>query len=180
MPRYVALLRAINVGGHTVKMDALSAYFRELGFTSVETFIASGNVIFASPTTDEAILTGRIERCLREALGYEVATFLRSVPEVVDIAAYDPYPGEPLPPAGAMNIGFLAKVPDAGSSLQPLETEIDRLHFHGREIYWRCLVRQSHSKVSGASIERAIGARLTMRGISTVQRLAAKYGNTPN
>ena len=45
MPKYVALLRAINVGGHTVKMDRLRRLFEELGFKNVETFIASGNVI---------------------------------------------------------------------------------------------------------------------------------------
>ncbi len=48
MPKYVALLRAINVGGHTVKMDHLRRLFEALGFTNVETFIASGNVIFDS------------------------------------------------------------------------------------------------------------------------------------
>jgi len=44
--RYVALLRAINVGGHVVKMDVLRKHFTKLGFTNVETFIASGNVLF--------------------------------------------------------------------------------------------------------------------------------------
>ena len=43
MTRYIAFLRAINVGGHTVKMDQLRALFEELGLSNVETFIASGN-----------------------------------------------------------------------------------------------------------------------------------------
>lgn len=73
-----------------------------------------------------------------------------------------------------MNIGFLAKATDAGNALQALETDIDRFHLQGREVYWRCLLRQSQSKVSGGSIERAMGARMTMRGLNTVQRLAAK------
>jgi len=46
MTRYIAFLRAINVGGHTVKMDTLRALFESLGFLNVETFIASGNVLF--------------------------------------------------------------------------------------------------------------------------------------
>jgi uncharacterized protein (DUF1697 family) len=46
MSRYIAFLRAINVGGHTVKMDILRQQFEALGFSNVETFIASGNVIF--------------------------------------------------------------------------------------------------------------------------------------
>ena len=52
MPKYVALLRAINVGGHTVKMDHLRSLFEAIGFSNVETFIASGNVIFDSRSKD--------------------------------------------------------------------------------------------------------------------------------
>ena len=44
MPKHFAFLRAINVGGHTVKMDHLRDIFESLGFSNVETFIASGNV----------------------------------------------------------------------------------------------------------------------------------------
>ncbi len=69
MPRYVAFLRAINVGGHTVKMDYLRMLFEALGFSNVETFIASGNVIFDSKATSAKALEKRIEHCLAEALG---------------------------------------------------------------------------------------------------------------
>ena len=54
--RYVALLRAINVGGHVVKMQALREQFEALGFSSVATVIASGNVIFDAPTSDTEAL----------------------------------------------------------------------------------------------------------------------------
>ena len=46
MPKYFAFLRAINVGGHVVTMDHLVRLFEGMGFSGVETFIASGNVIF--------------------------------------------------------------------------------------------------------------------------------------
>ena len=59
-PRYVAFLRAINVGGHTVKMDALRAHLAALGFADVQTFIASGNVLFTAPG-DPAALEAQIE-----------------------------------------------------------------------------------------------------------------------
>jgi uncharacterized protein (DUF1697 family) len=47
-PRLIAFLRAINVGGHVVKMEALRRIFESLDFADVETFIASGNVIFSA------------------------------------------------------------------------------------------------------------------------------------
>jgi len=77
MPKYVAFLRAINVGGHTVKMDHLRGLFEALSFSNVETFIASGNVIFDTKSKDQQTLERKIEKHLRETLGYAVTTFDR-------------------------------------------------------------------------------------------------------
>ncbi|HLA07538.1 MAG TPA: DUF1697 domain-containing protein [Anaerolineales bacterium] len=56
MNKYVAFLRAINVGGHPITMDRLCEFFEELGFSNVETFIASGNVIFETKEKNTASL----------------------------------------------------------------------------------------------------------------------------
>ena len=69
MPRYVAFLRAINVGGHTVKMEDLRRLFETMGFANVETFIASGNVIFESKSKNTQAMERKIENHLRESLG---------------------------------------------------------------------------------------------------------------
>ena len=82
MPKFIVFLRAVNVGGHTVKMDILRQHFESLGFSRVETFIASGNVIFESPAKNAKSLETTIEAKLREALGYEVAAFLRTDAEL--------------------------------------------------------------------------------------------------
>ena len=61
--RYVALLRGINVGGaNLIPMTALRASFETLGLLDVTSFIASGNVLFRSKSTDSRTLTSRIER----------------------------------------------------------------------------------------------------------------------
>jgi uncharacterized protein (DUF1697 family) len=83
--RYVALLRAINVGGHVVKMDRLRTVFEALRFGRVETFIASGNVLFDSGESDTAALEQMIETRLEKELGYEVTTFLRRPAELSTI-----------------------------------------------------------------------------------------------
>lgn len=64
VPRYAALLRGINVGGHRVKMDRLRGIFEEFGFAEVTTFIASGNVIFRRPSDDAVALERQIEQHL--------------------------------------------------------------------------------------------------------------------
>ena len=69
MPRYVALLRGINVGGkHPIKMADLRACFEEQGFDDVATYIQSGNVLFGSTASGSAALTAAIERMLSVAL----------------------------------------------------------------------------------------------------------------
>ncbi|MEI7772006.1 MAG: DUF1697 domain-containing protein [Chloroflexales bacterium] len=176
--RWVALLRAINVGGHNVTMDALRAHFVALGLAGVETFIASGNVIFESAAGGVPELEARIAQHLRAALGYEVATFLRSLPELVAIARYQPFPQADLDAGHALSVAFLPAPPDdeARQRLLALRTAIDDFHAQGREVYWLCRTRVSDSTFSGARLEKTLGMPATVRNITTVRRLAAKYG----
>ena len=177
MTRYIAFLRAINVGGRTVKMDALRALFAGMGFNAVETFIASGNVIFTADGTDASALQQRIEDSLKQALGYEVATFLRTDGEVAAIARYEPFPPPVMAAAGALNVAFLAAplTPAEVQRLSALRTAIDDFHVHGREVYWLCHVKQSASTFSNNVFERAVAQRATFRGVNTVRKLAAQY-----
>src|SRR2546423_14142776 len=91
MPQYVAFLCAINVGGHTVKMNDLRRLCAAIGLANVETVIASGNVIFNSPSRSARALEKKIEAQLQANLGYAVATFVRSLPELAAIAHYQPF-----------------------------------------------------------------------------------------
>ena len=178
MPRYIAFLRAINVGGHnTVKMDFLRRLFESLGFSNVETFIASGNIVFETKQKNVRALEREIEGRLRAALGYEVSTFIRTDAELAAIANYKPFSQPDLDGAAALNIAFLADGLDDESSqrLLALRTEIDDFHIHGREVYWLCRERQSGSKISNAVIEKTLGLRSTLRGANTVRKMAAKY-----
>ena len=92
MTTWVALLRGVNVGGHTVKMDRLRELFAELGLARVRTYIASGNVFFAAEEgEDRAALTRRIEEHLELALGWRCAVMLRTVEELEAVLASDPF-----------------------------------------------------------------------------------------
>jgi len=182
MARHVAFLRAINVGGHVVTMDSLRKAFERMGFDDVETFIASGNVIFTSAARARGALEHRIEAALEKALGYEVKTFLRSPEEVAAIAAYAPFSAARIKSAAALNVGLLAApLPAAGrAALAALETDIDAFHVNGSEIYWLCTSRQSESKFSNAVFERAVKTRATFRGINTMVRLSTRLNGAPS
>ncbi|MGH7936891.1 MAG: DUF1697 domain-containing protein, partial [Chthoniobacterales bacterium] len=85
MHRYVAFLRGINLGKRRVPMSQLKTLFEELGFGEVETFIASGNVLFSSKVRDTRKLEAQIARRLEKSLGYQVGTFVRTTEEVASI-----------------------------------------------------------------------------------------------
>ncbi len=178
MPKYVAFLRAINVGGHTVKMDHLRSLFEQLGFGNVETFIASGNVIFDSKSKNTKALEQKIEKHLKEELGYAVSTFIRSPEELDAITRYQPFAPRELN-AGDHNlyVGFVATEPDAKAKqgLHSLANKVDDFHVNGREVYWLFRKKFSESEVSPALLAKTLGMPLTLRNITTVRRLATKY-----
>ena len=174
--RVVAFLRAINVGGHVVPMARLAELFRGLGLAEVETFIASGNVIFSTGKPGGAALEKRIAAHLKKSLGYEVATFLRSGTELAAIVGHRPFAKPVL--GSTLYIGFLAGEPgaDARKRVAALASDADDFHVHDRELYWRVHVSFSQSKVTGARLEKALGQPTTLRKHTTVEKLAAKLG----
>jgi uncharacterized protein (DUF1697 family) len=178
--RYIAFLRAINVGGNNVvKMDRLRKLFEGEGYTNVETFIASGNVIFdGAGKTD--VLERAIEAMLKDALGFEVSTFVRTGAELRALAAHDAFTPSAVARATGFNVAFLGQPLDAKGkkALMALKTGLDDFHVHGREIYWLSQVRQGQSVISNAVFEKTLGRRSTVRGISTVRKMAEKYGTS--
>lgn len=174
MPRYVAFLRAINVGGRVVRMERLREVFAAQGFSDVETFIASGNVIFTAPGRAGAALEKKIEAVLEPALGYPVAAFVRPVSELDGIAARDPFAGDAV--NGTVHVGFLRTepTPAARRALIALRTDVDDLDVAGRELYWRIRGAFVDSKLRPGALERTLGPT-TMRNRNTIARLAKKY-----
>ena len=173
MPRYVALLRAINVGGHVVKMDALRGHFEQLGFTDVSTFIASGNVLFTACAGTATALEKRIARALHGALGFPVETFLRTPREMTEAVRHAPF--DDLADGDALSVGFLARAltPTERRSVQGFAGASDDFGTHARELYWRSRVRISESKFSLARFEKALGVPATFRNITTVRKITA-------
>ena len=178
MPKYVAFLRAINVGGHTVKMDQLRKLFEAIGFTNVETFIASGNVIFDSKTKSAVALERKIESHLEKALGYKVATFLRTTAELASIANYVPFAKSELEAEGNdLFVAFGAQVASAEGKrrLMELRTKAHDFHCNDREVYWLRRRLMEGAEYSGPALEKSVGMPITVRNSTTVRKIVAKY-----
>jgi uncharacterized protein (DUF1697 family) len=176
LTKTIAFLRAINVGGRNIKMDRLRQIFEEMGFADVETFIASGNVIFNIDGADRKTLEQQIEAGLQDGLGYRVDTFVRSIDALTAVSTYQPFPASELE-GSVLYIGFLAEPPSAENvqKLQQFTSDIDSFHVHGNEVYWLCRKTISQSKFTGAKLEKALGMPTTMRNQNTINRLIKKY-----
>ena len=92
MARHIAFLRGINVGGHRlIKMDELARIFTAAGLKNVRTYIQSGNVIFDTASVNAAALQKKIEKTLRNVLGYEVPVMIRRLADIKEIVRRNPF-----------------------------------------------------------------------------------------
>lgn len=174
--RYVAFLRAINLGGHRrVRMDHLRILFEDLRFGDVATFIASGNVIFSTERDDAAALEARIEKKLKQALGFEVTTILRTAAEVAAVARKDPFDLAAVAAPPPVMVLLLRTAPDRSARQRVLSYRSlsEDFHVDGREVYWlsRAGIQQS---ASGGAFAKGLEPA-TMRNVTTMRKLAAKY-----
>ena len=178
MFRFIAFLRAINVGGgRTVKMQSLRQVFESLGFSRVTTFIASGNVVFETTTKKTKALERKIERALKAALGYEVRTFVRGEEELAKIANYRPFPRSKFDETWQSNIIFLADdlTGKLKQNVEALRTKTDTFEVHGREIYWQRRRKHNKALFSTVPLEKILGPAFTVRGANTIKRIVLKY-----
>jgi uncharacterized protein (DUF1697 family) len=178
MPRYVAFLRAVNLGSRRrVTSEGLRACFEEMAFTEVACFRTSGNVIFASESGEPRTITDRAERGLAERLGFEVPVFLRSEGEVRAIAENEPFDTEVVGASkGKLQVSLLAAKPSAAARKQALAlaTDEDLLAISGRELYWLPSGGTQQSDLDQAALERQVGPA-TIRTKGTVEQIAAKF-----
>lgn len=110
MTRFVVFLRAINVGGHTVTKVKLQKAIAGLGYRNVSTFKQSGNVIFETDEVNPKEIERKVEKKLRGLLGYDVAAFVSTIPElkaIVNLRAFKGYNSD----GTSFLVTFLAETP---------------------------------------------------------------------
>ena len=178
MQKYIAFLKAINVGGHIVKMDHLKNLFEQMGFENVETFIASGNVIFESKSVNIDLMKKKIETELEKSLGYKVASFIRTINELEQIAEYKPFKASELKNGNnSLYISFLDMQPTKENQIKvkALQDDANEFHFNNIEMYWLCRKNFSDSGITGKKLEKTLGMETTVRNSTTIKKIAAKF-----
>jgi uncharacterized protein (DUF1697 family) len=181
MSQSVAFLRAINVGGHTVKMTELTRLFRKMGFTDVATFIASGNVLFRAEKGSPPQHESTIAAALEEALGYAVATFVRKPAQLQKVLAAQPFGAVTLDgKEHVLYVGFLAAAPSSAAvkSVRMLSTPSDQFEVIDREVYW-LRHRSGRERFVSPPLEKKLGQPTTLRNLNTIARLVTLLTAVP-
>lgn len=164
MPSYVALLRAVNVGGTgKLPMSELKAMCLAEGLGGVQTYIASGNVVFSAERA-EIEVKAALERRLHEYAGKPVGVVVRTAQEMAEVLRANPFPDEP--PNWTVAI-FLDDPPPA-DTLDAVRNRADeRIGVGRREIYVAYGSGMGRSK-----LKIPAAANGTARNINTIARLA--------
>jgi uncharacterized protein (DUF1697 family) len=154
-------------------MVRLRALFAELGLTSVRTYIQSGNVFFESEQTDRDALTRSIERHLRDALGYDVPVFLRTVPELEQILALDPFRAMDVTDDMRLCITFTADpiAPDLALPLYSAKRDMAIVHTTDHEAFVVWYLIDGRPPANSSILEKALGARTTTRFFHTTAKI---------
>ena len=163
MTSYVALLRAVNVGGRKLLMSDLRAIAGKLGLGSPSTFIASGNLLFTSGKS-EATVKHELETALAQHMGKPVEAMVRTAAELEQAVEANPFADEP--GKSVVAIFFDAAPPDAAIDTAKNVTN-ERLARGSREIYVHFPDGQGRSKLKLG--RKALG---TARNMNTVAKLA--------
>jgi uncharacterized protein (DUF1697 family) len=175
MPRYVALLRSVNVAGHgRIAMDDLRQSFDELRYGDVTTYIQTGNVLFTASSRSEQTIRSAIEQQLAKDFGSAPAVILRTVPDLLRIGSASPYAKAGADPA-RHHVTFLAEAPSKKvvDALELPKSGRDELTVDGREVYVSTPDGYGETKLSGAFLERRLAVVSTTRNWNTVTKLCA-------
>jgi uncharacterized protein (DUF1697 family) len=164
MTAYIALLRAVNVGGTgKLPMTELKAMCEQAGFLKVKTYIASGNVVFESKLSESKVKAA-LESALLKYAGKPVNVCVRTAAEMAAVAAANPFPTAPGNRAVAI---FLDAPPPPGALNSATGVKDEKLHLGLREIYVLYGEGMADSKLKLPAAKAG-----TSRNLNTVGKLA--------
>jgi uncharacterized protein (DUF1697 family) len=168
--KHVALLRGINVGGkNKLAMKDLCEMFAVAGCTNVETYIQSGNVVFAAEASVLKGLAATISAAILKRFGYTIPVVLRSAKEISLAVAGNPYLNVAADEK-QLHTYFLADPPDEErvALLEHRRSEPDEFAVVGQEIYLRLPNGMGRTKLTNAYFDSKLGTTCTARSWATV------------
>lgn len=177
MTTYIALLRAINVGGHKkVAMSGLRNFVEELGFDDVRTLLQTGNLVFRSNARTGASLERLLEAEAEKRLNLRTDFVVRTDKEWAAIIADNPFPNEAKRDPRHLVVQFMKDAPpkNAVKALQAAIKGPEIVHANGRQLYAVYPAGIGRSKLTAKLMEDKLGTRGTGRNWNTVLKLGER------
>lgn len=175
MPRVVALLRGINVGGNKkVPMAVLKKTLEKLGYENVVTLLASGNVSFDSPEAAGPKLVAKLEEALEKTFTFTIPVILRSAEALAALAKSEPFKGIKVDENTRLYITFLTEKPKSKTPPKSDDASFRILKVTDGEVVSVLQLDPEHRTVDAmAIIEKTYGKKVTTRNWNTVLKLLA-------
>ena len=173
---FVALLRAVNVGGRrSIAMRDLRDAAASLRFSEVRTVLQSGNLVFDAYGQSAAAIERALEGAIESRLGLEADCFVRTTREWAAFVRDNPFRAEARTDPGHLVLVCLKDAPAANAvrSLSAAITGPERVRAAGRELYIVYPDGIGRSRLTGVLIERVLGTRGTARNWNTVLKLSS-------
>ncbi len=178
--KHIALLRGINVGGkRKILMADLRALFEELGFTAVETYIQSGNVVYDDlKTVNPVESVRRIMDAVREQYGYEVPVMVLPATELKIAFDQNPYFQTNPEDVNKLHLTFLSDLPEKekADAIAEIDFAPDQFVMTGKHVFIWCEGKYHESKLTNNFFEKKLGVQATTRNWRTVMKLAEMVG----
>lgn len=174
MPKFIALLRGINVSGQKIiKMDKLRSIFESMDYKNVITYIQSGNVIFDSEEEDPDVVRDRIVSELLTQLTFDIPVVIRTAKELQEVVQNTPYQTVNTAENEQRYVTLLSQSPtdEAIAKLLTFQNEVDEFYVKGLTVYLLIRKNYGESKFSNNFIEKKLGVPATTRNWETVNKL---------
>ena len=171
---YVALLRGINVGGNNlIKMADLRKSFEEMGFSEVQTYIQSGNVVFCAKQKNKLKLTSVIEAALSDAFGYESRVVIVSAEELKRVVDQAPKGFGETPDKYRYDVLFVREPLTTRELLDetPTNPDVDKSYAGDHAIYYSRLIAKATASRLGKLAQQSIYKSITVRNWNTTRKL---------
>lgn len=172
--RFVALLRAVNVGRRRVEMATAREVLSDLGYASVESFVNSGNLLFDADG-DAGALECAIRAALEERFGFELTTFVRTADEIRALVAAQPFGAIPDHHTHFMLFPLtrLTRVEEA--AVLAMSNEHDQLVVQDRDVHWLIRSKSTETTLGAKQWRDALPNNpTTARNITMLTRLASR------
>lgn len=173
MPKYIALLRGINVSGkNKIKMQDLRVLLAEHQLTNVQTYIQSGNVLFDSDEPAKT-LASKIEKAIHTAYGFDVPVLVKTKSELKKMATANPYLKDRSEEIRFLALAFLEDKPkkEQQEAIETTKYLPDEWQADGKGIYLFCPNGFGRTKLTNNFFERKLKMRATTRNWKTVLKL---------